>query len=90
MLILRRNISESLWITNKQIVINQIINNQLFLHNSILQSIVVGSESQAMNKTIGTYIDELAAKVKSESGLMLGLQEAGTNHTESEEIRAFL
>lgn len=90
MLILRSNISESLWITNKQIVINKIINNQLFFHNSILQNIVAGNEVQAMNKTIGVYIDELAAKVKSESSLMLGLQEAGTNYTESGEIRTFL
>lgn len=43
-----------------------------------------------MNKTIGSYIDEVTAKVKSESNLILGLQEAGSNYTESTEIRQFL
>ena len=43
-----------------------------------------------MNKTIDVYIDEIAAKVKSESSLILGLQEAGTNFTESSEIKSFL
>lgn len=43
-----------------------------------------------MNKTVESYIDELVGKVKSESGLILGLQEAGTNYTESSEIRDFL
>lgn len=79
MLIFRNNINKALWITEKQHLLNTLINNQIFFKNSLMQRIVLGNDTKVMNKTVDTFLSEWKTKVKTSSNLIFELSEDGEN-----------
>lgn len=63
-------IDQALWVIEKQHLTNDLVLNQLFLRNGVMQRLVMGKESQGMNKTIDTYLGELSTQVRKDAGKM--------------------
>jgi hypothetical protein len=58
---------------------NDLINNQLFFKNALMQKIVLGDDTKVMNKSVNAFLEEWKTKVKSNSNLIFQLSEDGDN-----------
>lgn len=77
MLIFRNNINKALWITHKQSIMNDLINNQLFFKNALMQKIVLGDDTKVMNKSVNVFLEEWKTSVKANSNIIFQLSEDG-------------
>jgi hypothetical protein len=58
---------------------NDLINNQLFFKNALMQKIVLGDDTKVMNKSVNTFLEEWKTSVKKNSNIIFELSEDGTN-----------
>lgn len=73
MLIFRQNVQKALWITNKQKLSKNVLDNQLILYNSIKQKFILGDESLGYNKSISQFLTEFGSKVEKSSDEIIDL-----------------
>jgi hypothetical protein len=90
MLIFRNNINKALWITEKQSIMNDLINNQLFFKNALMQKIVLGDDTKVMNKSVNTFLEEWKTSVKASSNIIFDLSEDGDNFIPYDELQSEL
>lgn len=83
MLIFQTNVNRALWITNKQQLTQNVLNNQLIFYNSIKQKIILGDETTAYNKPINTFLPEWKDKIKKSSDQIFQLFEENSENSYS-------
>lgn len=89
MLIFRTNVDRALWITSKQRLAQNVLNDQLIFYNSMKQKMILGDNTKAYNESINAFLPKWREQIKQNSDQIFQLFEDNSDESYSK-LKDFL